>query len=227
MAIYPIPFSVLSSDYSFGRLTLDIQIDHPTKSYQFVYNPRYYGGLVIKDTNDTTAFIGSYNSVGFRSTISQFDDQWDPNILLGETMTYDAYCQQNSILRNPTSLTTLVNTKYNTRPVWSYTGNSSNKTNFCISSGSVPNVQHDDDITIISSMSAGHKYLANHYIVELRVTGTYQYPTTPPPSGTTDYDVYLMPTDDNGFFLSDPKVTSTEATSKGYTVSGGKAYVFF
>ena len=227
MAIYPIPFSVLPSNYSFGKIRLDIQIDHPTKSYQFVYRSQDRLGHVIKDTNDTSAFIGSYNSVGFRSTISQFDSQWDVDVLLGETMTYDSYCQQNSVLRNPTSLTVLLDTKYNSRPVWSYNSSTTNKTNFCVSSGPVSGLNHDDNRTIISSMSAGHKYLANHYIVELRVTGTYQYPTPPPPPGTTDYDVYLMPTDDNGFLLSDAKVTSTQATSKGYTVSGGKAYVFF
>jgi hypothetical protein len=227
MAIYPIPFSVLPSDYSFGKIHLDIQIDHPSKSYQFVYRAQDRIGHVIKDPDGISAFIGSYNSVGFRSTISQFDEQWDVDVLLGETMTYDSYCQQNSILRNPTSLTTLLDTKYNNRPVWSSATATTNKTNFCISNASVPNVNHGDNKTIISSMSSGHEYLANHYIVELRVTGTYQYPSTPPPPGTQDYDVYLMPTDDNGFILSDAKVTSTEATSKGYTVSGGKAYVFF
>ena len=227
MALYPIPFSVIPSNYSFGKIRLDIQIDHPSKSYQFVYRSQDRLGHVIQDTNDTSAFIGSYNSVGFRSTISQFDEQWDVDVLLGETMTYDSYCQQNSVLRNPTSLTILLDTKYNIRPVWSSATATTNKTNFCISNGFVPGVNHGDNKTIISSMSSGHEYLANHYIVELRVTGSYQYPTTPPPPGTQDYDVYLMPTDDNGFLLSDAKVTSTEATSKGYTVSGGKAYVFF
>lgn len=227
MAIYPIPFDVLPSTHSFGKIRLDIQIDHPSKSYQFVYRAQDRIGHVIRDTSDLSAFIGSYNSVGFRSTISQFDEQWDVDVLLGETMTYDTYCQQNSVLRNPTSLTTLLDTKYNSKPVWSSVTSTTNKTNFCISNGSVPGVNHGDNKTIIGSMSSGHEYFANHYIVELRVTGTYQYPTTPPPSGTQNYDVYLMPTDDNGFFLSDPKVTATEATSKGYTVSGGKAYVFF
>ena len=227
MAIYPIPFSVLPSDYSFGKIHLDIQIDHSLKSYQFVYRAQDRIGHVIKDTNNTSAFIGSYNSVGFRSTISQFDEQWDVDVLLGETMTYDSYCQQNSILRNPTSLTTLLDTKYNNRPVWSSATATTNKTNFCISSGSVPGVNHGDNKTIISSMSSGHEYLANHYIVELRVTGTYQYPDDDPPPSDPTYDLYLMATDDNGFLLSDAKVTSTEATSKRYTVSGGKAYVFF
>ena len=227
MAIYPIPFDVLPSTYSFGKILLDIQIDHPSKSYQFVYRAQDRIGHVIQDTNNTSAFIGSYNSVGFRSTISQFDEQWDVDVLLGETMTYDTYCQQNSVLRNPTSLTTLLDTKYNSKPVWSSVTATTNKTNFLISNGSVPGVNHGDVKTVISSMSSGHEYLMNHYVVELRVTGTYQYPTTPPPPGSTDYDVYLMTSDDNGFLLSDAKVTSTEATSKGYTVSGGKAYVFF
>ena len=104
MAIYPIPFDVLPSTHSFGKIRLDIQIDHPSKSYQFVYRSQDRIGHVIKDTNDTSAFIGSYNSVSFRSTISQFDEQWDVDVLLGETMTYDSYCQQNSVLRNPTSV---------------------------------------------------------------------------------------------------------------------------
>ena len=53
MAIYPIPFSVIPSDYSFGKIHLDIQIDHPSKSYQFVYRAQDRIGHVIKDTNDT------------------------------------------------------------------------------------------------------------------------------------------------------------------------------
>ena len=116
MAIYPIPFDILPSTHSFGKILLDIQIDHPSKSYQFVYRAQDRIGHVIQDTNDTSAFIGSYNSVGFRSTISQYDEQWE-DVLLGETMTYDSYCQQNSVLSNPTSLTTLLNTKYNNKPV--------------------------------------------------------------------------------------------------------------
>lgn len=227
MAIYPIPFSVLPSNYSFGKILLDIQIDHPSKSYQFVYRAQDRIGHVIKDTNDPSAFISSYNGVGFRSTISQFDEQWDVDVLLGETMTYDTYCQQNSVLRNPTSLTTLLDIKYNSKPVWSSVTATTNKTNFLISNGPVSGLNHGDVKSVIATSSSGHEYLMNHYVVELRVTGTYQYPTSPPPSGTQDYDVYLMQTDDNGFLLSDAKVTSTEATSKGYTVSGGKAYIFF
>lgn len=227
MAIYPIPFDVLPSTHSFGKIRLDIQIDHTTKSYQFVYRAQDRIGHVIQDTNDTSAFIGSYNSVGFRSTISQFDEQWDVDVLLGETMTYDTYCQQNSVLRNPTSLTTLLNTKYNSKPVWSSVTATTNKTNFLISSGSVPGVNHGDVKTVIGSMSSGHEYLANHYIVELRVTGTYVYPTGGPGGGSGNIPVYLMPTEDDGFLLSDSPVTTAEATSKGYTVSGGKAYVFF
>tara|TARA_B100001029_G_scaffold178932_1_gene186805 strand:- start:1707 stop:2390 length:684 start_codon:yes stop_codon:yes gene_type:complete len=227
MAIYPTPFSILPSNYSFGKILLDIQIDHPNKSYQFVYRAQDRIGHVIKDTNDTSAFIGSYNSVGIRSTISQYDEQWDVDVLLGETMTYDSYCQQNSVLRNPTSLTTLLDTKYNSLPVWSSVVTTTNKTNFLISNGPVSGLNHGDNRTVISSMSSGHEYLMNHYVVELRVTGSYQYPTTPPPAGTDEYDVYIMQSDDNGFLLSDAKVTSTEATSKGYTVSGGKAFIFF
>jgi len=227
MAIYPIPFSVLPSDYSFGKIHLDIQINHPSKSYQFVYRAQDRIGHVIKDTNDLSAYIGSYNSVGFRSTISQFDEQWDVDVLLGETMNYDSYCQQNSVLRNPTSLTTLLDTKYDNRPVWSSVTATTNKTNFLISNGPVSGLNHGDYRTVISSMSSGHEYLANHYIVELRVTGTYVYPGGGPGGGTGNIPVYLMPTDDNGFLLSDSPVTSTEATTRGYTVSGGKAFVFF
>ena len=197
MAIYPIPFSVLPSNYSFGKILLDIQIDHNSKSYQFVYRAQDRIGHVILDTNNTSAFIGSYNSVGFRSTISQFDEQWDVEVLLGETMTYDTYCQQNSVLRNPTSLTPLLDTKYNNRPVWSSVTATTNSTNFCISSGSVPGGNHGDYKTIIPSMSSGHEYLANHYVVELRVTGSYAYPTGGPGGGSGNIPVYLMPTDDN------------------------------
>ena len=227
MAIYPIPFSVLPSDYSFGKIHLDIQIDHNTKSYQFVYRAQDRIGHVIKDTNNVSAFIGSYNSVGFRSTISQFDEQWDVDVLLGETMTYDNYCQQNSVLRNPTSLTTLLDTKYNNRPVWSSVTATTNKTNFLISNGPVSGLNHGDNRTVISSMSSGHEYLMNHYVVELRVTGQYVYPSGGPGGGSGNLPVFLMPTDDNGFKLSDSLLTTTEATSKGYTVSNGNAYVFF
>tara|TARA_Y100001938_G_C7953880_1_gene360687 strand:- start:84 stop:767 length:684 start_codon:yes stop_codon:yes gene_type:complete len=227
MAIYPIPFEELPSNYSFGFIRLDIQIDHPTKSYQFVYRASDRNGHVIRDDNDTSAYIGNFASVGFRSTDTQFDSQWDVDILLGETLTYDNYCQQNSVLRNPTSLTVLLDTKYNVRPVWSYNSSTTNKTNFCVSSGPVPNMVHSDDATIISSMTAGHKYLANHYRVELRVSGNYVYPEGGATAGTGDIPVYLIPSSDNGFLLSDNDVTEEEAESNGYTVSNGKAYVFF
>ena len=135
MAIYPIPFDELPSGYSFGKILLDIQIDHPSSSYQFVYRAQDRIGHVIIDDNPVSAYIGSYNSVGFRSTISQYDEQWDVDVLLGETMTYDTYCQQNSVLRNPTSLTVLLDTKYDSRPVWEYTSTSTSRNNFCISKG--------------------------------------------------------------------------------------------
>ena len=227
MAIYPIPFDELPTHYSFGKILLDIQIDHNTESYQFVYRAQDRIGHVIRDTNNVSAYIGSYSGIGFRSTVSKFDEQWDIDVLLGETLSYDTYCQQNSVLRNPTSLTVLLDTKYNTRPVWEYTSSSNNKTNFCISNSSVPNVNHDDDVVIIASMSAGHKYHANHYRVELRVTGTYTYPQPGGGTGTGSIPVYLMPTSDNGFLLDDAGVTESEAEDLGYTVSGGKAFIFF
>ncbi len=149
MALYPIPFDELPSHYSFGKILLDIQIDHPSKSYQFVYRTQDRKGHVIRDENDTSAYIGSYSGVGFRSGISQFHSQWDIDVLLGETMTYDSYCQQNSVLRNPTSLTVLLDTKYDSKPVWEYTSSSTNNTNFCISNDSVPDFEHDDDIVTI------------------------------------------------------------------------------
>ena len=227
MALYPIPFNVLPSTYSFGKILLDIQIDHNSETYSFVYRAQDRIGHVIMDTNDSSAYIGSYSSVGFRSTISQYDEQWDPDVLLSETMTYDHYCQQNSVLRNPTSLTVLLDTKYDIRPVWSYTSSSTNNTNFCISSSSVSGLEHGDQVSIIPSMSAGHEYLANHYRVELRVTGTYSYPEGEGGSGTGSIPVYFTPTSDNGFLLSDSGVTEDEAEDFGYTVSGGKAYIFF
>lgn len=227
MAIFPIPFDELPSGYSFGKILLDIQIDHTSSSYQFVYRAQDRIGHVIRDDNSTSAYIGSYNSVSFRSTINQYDEQWDIDVLLGETMTYDTYCQQNSVLRNPTSLTVLLDTKYNSRPVWEYTSSSTNNTNFCISSDSVPDMEHDDEATIISSMSAGHKYLANHYRVELRVTGSYQYPSGSGGGGTGSIPVYFMPTEDIGFLMSDSAVTEEQAEDRGFTVSDGKAYIFF
>ena len=227
MAIYPIPFDELPSHYSFGKILLDIQIDHNSETYSFVYRAQDRIGHVIRDTNNVSAYIGSYGGVGFRSTISQYDEQWDPDVLLSETMTYDTYCQQNSVLRNPTSLTVLLDTEYDSRPVWSYTSSSTNKTNFCISSSSVSTLEHGDEATIIPSMTAGHEYLANHYRVELRVTGSYSYPEGEGGSGTGSIPVYFTQTSDNGFLLDDASVTEEEAEELGYTVSGGKAYIFF
>mgnify|MGYP001401870757 CR=1 FL=1 len=227
MALYPIPFDELPSSYSFGVIILDIQIDHNTRSYSFVYDASYRIGHVIRDEDPISAYIGSYNDVGFRSTISPHDEQWDVDVLLGETMTYDTYCQQNSVLRNPTSLTVLLDTKYDTRPVWSRVSATTNNTNFLISNGSVENVSHGDYKTVISGSSVDHEYLANHYRVELRVTGTYQYPSGSGGEGTGSIPVYLMPTEDDGFLLSDPGVTEAEASLWGYTVSDGKAFIFY
>ena len=114
MALYPIPFDVLPSDHSFGKINLDIQIDHPSKSYNFVYHAQHIIGHVIRDNDIGSYAFGSVNGVGFRSTISQFDEQWDPNGLLAKSMSYDTYCQQDSRFRNPTSLTVLLDTKINT-----------------------------------------------------------------------------------------------------------------
>ena len=227
MAIYPIPFDELPSGYSFGKILLDIQIDHDSETYSFVYSASDRIGHVIRDDNPTSAYIGNYNGVGYRSGISQFDEQWDIDVLLGETMTYDTYCQQNSVLRNPTSLTVLLDTKYDSLPIWSRVSATTNNTNFLVSSGPVEDVNHGDYKTAISGSSVEHEYLANHYRVELRVTGSYQYPPGEGGGGTGSIPVYLMPTEDNGFLLSDSAVTEEEAEDRGYTVSGGKAYIFF
>ncbi len=227
MAIYPIPFDELPSTHSFGSIYLDIEIDHSARTYQFYFHSGNWKGHVVRDENDTSAYIGNYGGVGFRSGISQYHSQWDIDVLLGETMTYDDYCQQDSVLRNDTSLTVLLDTKYNTRPVWIYNGSSGTNKNFCISSGPVSGVDHEDDVTIISSMSAGHKYYANHYRVELRVDGSYTYPSGGPGGGTGSIPVYLMSTSDNGFLMSDSAVTEEQAEDRGYTVSGGKAFIFF
>jgi len=227
MAIYPIPFDELPSGYSFGKILLDIQIDHNSDTYSFVYRATDRIGHVIRDENPTSAYIGNYNSVGYRSSISQYDEQWDIDVLLGETMTYDAYCQQNSVLRNPTSLTVLLDTKYDSLPVWSRVSATTNNTNFLISNDSVPSVNHGDYKTVISGSSVDHEYLANHYRVELRVSGTYVYPSGGAGGGTGSIPVYLMPTEDDGFLLSDSAVTEEQAEAKGYTVSGGKAFIFF
>jgi len=227
MAIYPIPFDELPSGYSFGKILLDIQIDHNSETYSFVYRSQDRIGHVIRDDNPTSAYIGNYNFVGFRSSISQSDEQWDIDVLLGETMTYDAYCQQNSILRNPTSLTVLLDTKYDSLPIWSRVTATTNNTNFLISNNSVPGVNHGDSKTVIATSSSEHEYLANHYRVELRVTGSYTYPSGGPGGGTGSIPVYLMPTEDNGFLMSDSEVTEEQAEDRGYTVSGGKAFIFF
>ena len=227
MAIYPIPFDELPSNYSFGKILLDIQIDHNSQTYSFVYRAEDRIGHVIKDTDDTSAYIGNYDGIGFRSTISQYDEQWDIDVLLSETMTYDAYCQQNTVLRNPTSLTVLLDTKYDSHPVWSRASATTNNTNFLISSDSVENVNHGEYKTVISGSSVNHEYLANHYRVELRVTGSYQYPSGSGGEGTGSIPVYLMPTEDDSFLLSDPGVTDAEASTFGYTVSNGKAFIFY
>ena len=58
MAIYPIPFTVLPSNYSFGKILLDIQLDHPHKTYQFVYCAQDHVCDVIKDKTDTAESNG-------------------------------------------------------------------------------------------------------------------------------------------------------------------------
>lgn len=227
MALYPLPFDVLDSDHSFGKILLDIQIDHPSKSYQFVYRAQDRIGHVIRDDVIGSYAFGSVNSVGFQSTISQFDEQWDPDGLLSKSMTYDSYCQQDSRFRNPTSLTVLLDTKYNNRPVLSYNGNTGDKRNFLILNGPVSGKNHGDLISGVLGLSNDYEYLANHYRVELRVTGYYTLPTTEEPEpGETLYPVYLLDTDDGGILLSDPPVTASQASALGYTIQNGKAFIF-
>ena len=156
MAIYPLPFEEIPSNYSFGKILLDIQIDHNSQNYEFVYRAQDRIGHVIRDEDDVSAYIGNYNGVSFRSTESQHDEQWEIDVLLGDTIAYDEYCQQNSVLRNPTSLTVLLDTKYNIRPVWSAAVAQTNKTNFCISSESVPNVNHGENKIIIAISYSVH-----------------------------------------------------------------------
>ena len=50
---------------------------------------------------------------------------------------------------------------------------------------------------------------------------------SPPPPESGEYSVYLMETSDNGLLMHDPSVTASEATSKGWTVDSGKAYIIF
>jgi hypothetical protein len=227
VALYPLPFNILPSDHSFGKILLDIQITHETKSYEFVYRVRDRNAHVIRDNTVGSYAFGSVNGVGFRSTISQFDEQWDVEGLFPKTMSYDTYCQQDSRLRNPTSLTVLLDTKYNIRPVLSYNGNLSDRRNFLVLNGPVSGINHSDDISGILGLSNSYKYLANHYVVELRVSGSYTYPTTEEPEpGETLYPVYLLDTDDGGVLLGDPQVTASQASALGYTIQSGKAFIF-
>lgn len=227
MALYPLPFDVLDSDHSFGKINLDIQIDHPSKSYQFVYRAQDRISHVIRDDVSGSYAFGTVNGVSFRSSISQFDEQWDPDGLLSKSMTYDSYCQQDSRFRNPTTLTVLLDTKYNFRPVLSYNGNTGDRRNFLILNGPVSGYNHGDLVSGVLGLSNGYEYLANHYRVELRVTGSYTYPSNEEPEpGQTLYPVYLLDTDDGGILLGDPPVTASQASALGYTIQSGKAFIF-
>lgn len=227
MALYPLPFDIIPSDHSFGKILLDIQIDHPSKTYEFVYRAQDRIGHVIRDNVQGNYAFGSVNGIGFRSSISQYDEQWNPDILLSKSLTYDTYCQQDSRFRNPTSLTVLLDTKYNIRPVLSYNGNTGDRRNFLILNGPVYSYNHGDLVSGVLGLSNGYEYLANHYRVELRVTGSYTYPTTEEPEpGETLYSVYLLDTDDGGIILSDPPVTAAGAAALGYTIQNGKAFIF-
>tara|TARA_R100000808_G_C2151205_1_gene160152 strand:+ start:1982 stop:2665 length:684 start_codon:yes stop_codon:yes gene_type:complete len=227
VALYPLPFDVLDSDHSFGKILLDIQIDHPSRSYQFVYRAQDRIAHVIRDNVQGNFAFGSINGVGFRSSISQYDEQWNPDVLLPKSMNYDTYCQQDSRFRYPTSLTVLLDTKYNNRPVLSYNGNTGDRRNFLVLNQHVAGYSHGDLVSGVLGLSGNYEYLANHYRVELRVTGSYTYPTTEEPiPGETLYPVYLIDTDDGGILLSDPPVTSSQATALGYTIQSGKAFIF-
>ena len=58
--------------------------------------------------------------------------------------------------------------------------------------------------------------------------GTAPDPSEPSPNpGDPTFPVYLLPTSDSGFQLSDSDVTSAQASFRGWTIDSGKAYVFF
>ena len=58
--------------------------------------------------------------------------------------------------------------------------------------------------------------------------GTAPGPFEPSPNpGDPTFPVYLLPTSDSGFQLSDSDVTSAQASFRGYTIDSGKAFVFF
>lgn len=219
MALYPIPFEILPADYSFGNLSLEIQIDHNTKTYSFVYPAFDYLPTVIRDTNDLSAYIGTYEGVGFRSTVSKFIDQWEPEIFLSETMSYDDYCQQDEVLRNPTQLTVLLDTYYDQRPVFEYEVDGDNNLNFLIANSNIESLNHGDEFSPIPSQFYNYTYYANHYEVKLFVSGTYQYPDP-------DYPVHLLNVSD-GLLLDDDPVKADEASNLGYGISDGKAFVIF
>lgn len=53
-------------------------------------------------------------------------------------------------------------------------------------------------------------------------------PTEPSPNPSDPtFPVYLLPTSDSGFQLSDSDVTQAQASFRGYTVDSGKAFIFF
>ena len=49
---------------------------------------------------------------------------------------------------------------------------------------------------------------------------------TPNPADPT-FDVYLLDTDDGGILLDDNPVSSAIANYRGWTISGGKCFIFF
>ena len=225
MSLYPDPFSVLPSTHSFGNLFLEIQIDHNTKTANWVFPAVDRIGHIIKDTDDVSAWFGNHHGVNWRSGISTTDEQWNPDTVFNNDLSYDAYCQAYAVLRSDTSRTNLLTTEYNSRPV-GITFDYSDRRGLIIGDAAATGFGYYDEMNIAD---ATYRYYSNRYTVDLIVDGNYQYPDTdeedePPPPGT--YQLYLMKTDDNGLSMNEYG-TSTYGMQSGWGFENDKFYLIY
>ncbi len=227
MAIYPSPFDDIPSHYSFGQLDLEIYIDHYEKSYSFVFPTDDQLVLVEEDEDPLSGGFASANGVQFHTTISQYEQQWSPSSYMDTDLNYDDYCAQDEVLRFHNSGQTLLDTYYNSRPV-AITEEQLGARSHLIAYSSMTGYNHGDEFQLDwGAGDVNYEYLQNRYTVRLFVDGTYTDPPTDPPPGETNLPVYLMKTSDNGFLLSDTQVSSSTASSRGWGVESGKAYIIF
>tara|TARA_Y100001963_G_scaffold104549_1_gene144112 strand:+ start:2014 stop:2697 length:684 start_codon:yes stop_codon:yes gene_type:complete len=227
MALYPTPFDDIPSNFSFGKIELEIYVDHYDKSYSFVFPTTDQLVLVEEDEDPVSGGFASANGVQFHTTISQYEQQWTPSTYLDKDLSYEAYCDQDEVLRSQNYGETLLDTYYNSRPV-AITALQLGARSHLIAYSSMSGFDHGDEFQLDwGSGDVTYQYLQNRYKVRLFVDGTYTDPPTDPPPGESNLPVYLMKSSDNGMLLSDTYVSEASATSNGWGVESGKAYIIF